>query len=398
LQKRLARENKLGHGDGQRRQAKLRRIASKCDHCVSYADQACISACPTSALWEIPPEAAFTQRTDALTAAAKQGFEYTAFFDAKQIFDPQKFYRGLSKQDDQAKKKESRLSMGWLWAIGLLGFFVCLLEIVLRKYWPEQSLLFHLRMREPGMDADMARANVEFRVGTPFSLWLGYIGAAVLFSSTLYPLHKWIPRWKQHGSQRSWFDYHVFSGTVGPLLLALHSTGKLDNWVSLAIYAMLITVVSGVVGRYLCTELPDLASQATLKIMDYERRLAELRNRHAGIHAIDRYLERQKRRYAGAAQRSGFTAGGPALRMLFRDVLAQPWRAFLLRRRLRGLRDGAARRQIAQVATDLLLFERRRILYPRIEPMFRQWKIVHLPFAIALTILSLVHVVIELGR
>ena len=29
---------------------KLRRMASKCDHCATYNDQACISHCPTGAL------------------------------------------------------------------------------------------------------------------------------------------------------------------------------------------------------------------------------------------------------------------------------------------------------------------------------------------------------------
>ena len=68
----------------------------------------------------------------------------------------------------------------------------------------------------------------------------------------------------------------------------------------------------------------------------------------------------------------------------------------LLRYRLSGIKDAKARTKVTFVATELALFERRRVLYPKIEPMFREWKIVHIPFAIALTILSGIHIVIEL--
>jgi Fe-S-cluster-containing hydrogenase component 2 len=400
LQLRLQKESKLEFGDGKARKAKLRRIASKCDHCVNYEDQACISACPTSALLEIPPEAAFTERTDSMAEAAKKGFERTVMFDANQIFDPKKFYKGLSEEDDKAKKAETKFRAGWLWLIGLLGFFGCLAEIVLRKFWPDLSLLYYLQMRQPGMDADMALANVEFRVGDPFALWMGYVGTVVMFSSTLYSAHKWIPGIKKLGSQRAWFDYHVWSGTVGPLLVMLHTAAKLDNWVSLAIYAMLATVISGVVGRYLSTELPDLASQAALQVVEYERKLTDLRNRHAGVNVADRFYEKLKRYYGRVAnpKMSGFRAGMTALWMLLRDSLARPFRASLLRYRLRGIKDQKARTKTAFVATELALFERRRVLYPKIEPMFHEWKIVHIPFSIALTILSGIHIVIELLR
>ena len=37
-----------------------RKFANKCDHCVEHAEQACVSACPTEALMELPPEMIFS--------------------------------------------------------------------------------------------------------------------------------------------------------------------------------------------------------------------------------------------------------------------------------------------------------------------------------------------------
>ena len=400
LNLRLQKDNKLGFGDGKPRKAKLRRIASKCDHCVNYEDQACISTCPTAALLEIPPEAAFVERTESMADAAKGGYEQSAFFDPNQLFDPKKFYKGLNQEDDKAKKVETQLTTGWLWAIGLIGVIGCIVEIVLRTYFPEQSATFYYKTKYGGLDPEVALENVGFKATDSLAQWLGYIGAPLMFSSMFYSGRKWIPLFKKLGSQRGWFDWHVWSGAIGPMLVMLHTAGKLDNWVSLAIWSMVATVISGLVGRYISTELPDLASQASLQAVDLERKLAEMRNRHAGVNVADRFYDSLRRRYATVAEPglSGVRAGIRAMVLLTRDRLARPFRASILRWRLRGIKDAKARTRVARLATELAQLESHRVLLPRIEPMFREWKIIHIPFAILLTIVAAIHIYIELRR
>ncbi len=400
LRLRLDREGKLGFGEGKQRKAKLRRIASKCDHCVSYEDQACISACPTGALLEIPPEAAFTERTESLADAARGGFDHTAMVDAAQLFNPKKFIDGLHSDDDKGRSVENRLKIGWMWVVGLLSFLLCFTEIALRKFWPGLSLLFYQQTLVEGLDPDVAMQNIDFRPGSDYAVWLGWIGTVVMFSSMFYSARKWLPGLKRLGSQRGWFDYHVWAGTIGPLFILLHTAAKLDNWVSIAVWSMVATALSGLVGRYVSTELPDLASQASLHVLDLDRQLAELRNRHAGVAVADRYYSTMRKRFARVLDPdlSTFRAGGAALMMLARDELARILRVPLLRLRLTGIKDGAARVQVARLTSDLVLSERRRVLLPRIEPVFREWKTIHVPFAVVLSALSAIHITIELLR
>jgi hypothetical protein len=42
------------------------------------------------------------------------------------------------------------------------------------------------------------------------------------------------------------------------------------------------------------------------------------------------------------------------------------------------------------------LLERRRVLLPRLEPLFSQWKAVHVPMAITLTIIAALHITLAL--
>jgi Fe-S-cluster-containing hydrogenase component 2 len=400
LRLRLERAGKLGFGEGKPRKAKLRRIASKCDHCISYEDQACISACPTAALLEIPPEAAFVERTESLADAAKGGFDHTALVDAAQLFNPRKFIHGLKAEDDKGRSVENRLNTVWIWIVGLLAFLGCFAEIALRHYRPRLSLLFYHQTMVEGLDPDVALQNIDFRPGSDYAVWLGWIGTVVMFSSMFYSARKWIPWFKRLGSQRAWFDYHVWSGTIGPLFILLHSAAKLDNWVSLGVWSMVATSLSGLVGRYLSTELPDLASQATLHVLDLDRQLAELRNRHAGVAVADRYYATLRKRFARVADPdlSTFRAGWMALTMLGRDEVMRLFRVTSLRLRLTGIKDRTARAQVARLTSHLALLERRRVLLPRIEPIFREWKNIHVPFAIVLTVLSAIHITLELIR
>jgi Fe-S-cluster-containing hydrogenase component 2 len=400
LKLRLERENKLGFGEGKPRKAQIRRIASKCDHCMSYEDQACISACPTNALLEVAPESIFQERTEAMTEAAREGFAQPVPVEPSVLYSPEKFFKGLRAEDIRGRAVEQRLRVGWLWVISVLAFVGCVAEIALRKVMPGWSLQFLYNMRAMGLDPDMARDNVDYSPGCELAVWLGYIGAGVMFSSVFYSAHKWIPGLKKLGSQKAMLDYHIWAGAMGPLFILLHTAAKLDNWVSLAVWSMIATSISGLIGRYLTTVLPDLAGQAALRVLDLDRQLTELRNRHGGVVVADRYLEAVRRTFAQvtAPGLSGLAAGFLAFRLILRDNLARPFRALLLRRRLTGIKDRRARRVVAGLTAKMVELERERVLLPRIEPLFHEWKTIHIPFALVMSVLAAIHIVVELWR
>ncbi len=405
---RLQKEKKLDWGDNKPRKAKPRRVASKCDHCASFEDQACISACPTDAIVEMSPEVAFVDRTLEQSEAAKGGFERSAFFRPGELFDPKKFFQGLSEADDSARatdKKSGGVLWTIAWVIGFVGFFICLGEILLRRYEDLRMLSidfwFQRRFVFTGPDeVDMALNQVGYRPYDQLGLWLAYIGSTLMFSSMFYSARKWVPGIKKLGAQRSWFNYHVWSGAIGPMLVMLHSAGRLDNWVSIAIWSMVAAVLSGLVGRFITTVMPERVSRGELRMADLERKLADLRNRHGGVNVADRFFQELRQRYAKVSDPKlpKLVASVWGQLIYLRDMLARPFRATILRSRLRGIKDHKARSLVASVATEMAEIECRRVLQPRIEPMFREWKLIHIPFAIILTIVGGIHIFIEVRK
>src|SRR5450756_118112 len=82
--------------------------------------------------------------------------------------------------------------------------------------------------------------------------WLGITGGSLMLLLLLYPLRKRIKSLRAVGSVGFWFRSHMILGVIGPVLILWHANfrlGSLNSNVALA--AMLVVAVSGVVGRYL---------------------------------------------------------------------------------------------------------------------------------------------------
>jgi len=77
---------------------------------------------------------------------------------------------------------------------------------------------------------------------------LGWIGFGVVLLVFIYPIKKRMSR--NHRWPRGWFQVHMVAGLVGPLLILLHSGAHLHAVVPLlALAAMVVVVVSGIVGQ-----------------------------------------------------------------------------------------------------------------------------------------------------
>jgi hypothetical protein len=316
------------------------------------------------------------------------------------------------------------------WGVGVLVVLFSLLEILLRKNAPEYSLAFFLRRYVQGLDVDLAMHNIDYMPGCELAVALGYTGAGLMLTGILYVARRRFPFLKNAGSLRSWFDWHVMSGTIGPLLIVLHSAGKLDNWVSLGVWAMLGSFLSGLLGRYLTTQLPEMAAKSEIEKARVREALSKLRERHPGVAAAEAWFDGYRRtlralddKLSGAPEKTGrpesiaelkrlrekpaprvYTFGG-AIATFFWVLWDDLRRGSHKRRLKRALRSAVAgkgawgmRRQAARHALELMLLERRGVLLPRLEPLYSRWKVIHVPFAVVLTVLSTIHIWIEMHR
>ena len=388
---RLEVDGSLKSGPGTGRVARARRIANKCDHCSNYRDQACVSACPTGSLIEMSAYDLFRERSAAAAIMAKAGYDHEAKPDRKELLPTRPFVEGVGVRDGgRARVRRGQLGPVVLWGIGLATWALALVEILLREYRPDSSLQYVLFRQDPDMTPEMAVAKVIYHPGTELAIWCGYIGTALMAISAIYPMMRRFRGFRLVASNTMWFDFHMMAGVVGPMFILLHSALKLDNWVSAAFWCMVIVVVSGVIGRYLYTQVPDLLNGRELEELDHERALARLRGQHALAVQVS---ERELSRHRAKCERLVDAGLVHVLFWIMAEDMRRIFRRFGRGRRLR--KTGAPRaivKELGRRTGRLMLIDRRRVLASRAQLLLHSWKLVHVPFTIFLVAISTLHI------
>ena len=388
---RLQADGSLAFGAGKARIARPRRIANKCDHCQQYGDQACVSACPTGSLIEINAYELFRERSPAGAQLAKLGYGQDMSLNHAEILPPEPFTKGVGVRDaGMAKVRRGRLAPVLFWGIALAAWFLALAEIMLRIYKPTSSLQY-VMLRNQGLEPVIAQLKVGFRAGTDLAVNCGYVGSILMLVSILYAPLRRLRVFRRIASNTMWFDFHMMAGTMGPMFIVLHTALKLDNWVSAAFWSMIVVVVSGVIGRYLYTQVPDLLNGRELEEIDHQRTFAQMRMHYpAAMAEADRIVAMHRDRAMYIGQRARLV--GAFWWILMQD-LRRPGR-WMHRRSLfkRANLPRKVARDIAQRTGRLMLFERRRVLVPRAQLLLHTWKKVHVPFSLGMAAISLIHI------
>lgn len=402
FQKRLEKKNMLQFGPGTPRVARARRIANKCDHCMAYGDQACVSACPTGSLIEIDTYDLFRERSPKMAQLAKTGYDADLQKkDRKEVLPVLPFTEGVDvRSGGKAKLKRGRYAPLLVWVVGIFAFLVALGEALLRLYAPAQSYLFSQVAAMPDyVDAPVAQIleRVVFRPGDQLSTYCGLIGTGLMIIAAIYPIFRRIKLFRWMASNTMWFDFHLMAGTVGPMFIGLHSVLRLDSWVSAAFWSMVIVVLSGFLGRYLYTQVPEISSGVELEELDHERFFQQHRPRlTVPMAEIDRELAVQRAKAQQVGQSPSMLKA--LWWLIFQDIGRWP-RTMARRGRLSQLGvDRKTRKELAKRAARMIVIARRQVVAPKAQLLLHSWKKVHVPFTIMLAALATAHIYISWSR
>lgn len=393
FKRRLDADNKLDFGGGKARVAKPRRIANKCDHCGAFGDQACVSACPTGALIEVNAYDLFRERSPVASAVGRAGYNRDVPRSRKELLPTEPFIEGAKVHDAGiARIKRGRVNAGLIWGLGLGAWFLCTVEIFLRLWAPEHSLKY-LILRQQGLEPTLAAFKVAqsgFNAGNDLGVWCGYVGTVLMAIAAIYPMWRRMSGFRAIASNKVWFEFHLMTGTVGPLYIVLHSTLKLDNWVAGAFWSMIIVAISGAVGRYLYTQMPELLNGRALEEVDHRKAFSNWRRKYPqAIKTAEEEISRHRSRAQYISQRAGLWQ---SLFWIMSEDLKRPSRRLLRKMALREQAPRSVAKEIAERTGRLVLIERREVLLPRAQLILHSWKKVHVPFTVILTVLSAVHI------
>ena len=226
----------------------------------------------------------------------------------------------------------------------------------------------------------------------------GIVGASLMTVMLLYSVRKRAKPLRKAGPLSVWLDFHIFCGVVGPLLVILHSSFKVQGLVALSFWSMIAVALSGVLGRYLYLQIPRTRAGDELTLAQVEDQRREL-TRHL---REDLQVPEEALRELDHIAQAGASPQAPLLLLLFRlpwSSAVLRWRLGAFRRRLhKELRDAPrpVLRQVMRAVRQKAMLERRLVLWSRLQQLFHYWHVFHKPFAIVMYLFMVVHIAVAL--
>ena len=222
---------------------------------------------------------------------------------------------------------------------------------------------------------------------------LGIVGTLlILFGVFGYMARKRYRSLSRLGVLKHWLEFHIFLCTLGPIMILFHTSFKFGGIVSISFWSMVAVVASGVVGRFIYLQIPRTIHGRELslaEIGEMQEDLTEKIKQESGPQAA-LVLEAW---HAVTDERKSHDNPG-FFKTYFRDQQ-------LRKKFSNGLNamqlPGANKRVISALMGMELGIQRKIERLMLMQRLFRYWHIAHLPFALIMLIIMVIHVGVTLA-
>lgn len=234
----------------------------------------------------------------------------------------------------------------------------------------------------------------------PSGAWghgLGIVGTLMMIIGVgIYMIRKRYRIFFNLGFLKHWLEFHIFLCSVGPVLVLYHTAFKFGGLVSVSFWSMVLVVLSGVVGRFIYLQIPRTIEGRELSVQELIEIKERLAIRVRSVLSEDASTLTEFERIS-SADRYKTLKLSTALGFLYRDYfdIKRVMRLFNKRIKLIGI-DKNKRKELIKAAKSELTIARRIAFLRTSQKLFHLWHIFHLPFAIAMFVIMVIHVAVTI--
>jgi hypothetical protein len=222
---------------------------------------------------------------------------------------------------------------------------------------------------------------------------LGIIGTFMMILGVgIYMVRKRYRNLFNLGYLKHWLEFHIFLCSVGPVLVLYHTAFKFGGIVSISFWSMVLVALSGVVGRFIYLQIPRTIQGRELSVQELIDIKEKLAIRVRSVLSEDTSTLTEFERISSTERYKSFKLL-TAIGYLHRDFfdIKRVMRLFKKRIKLIGI-DKIQRKELIKAAKSELTMARRIAFLRTSQKLFQLWHIFHLPFAITMFVIMIVHV------
>ena len=196
---------------------------------------------------------------------------------------------------------------------------------------------------------------------------LGIFGSLIMvFGLFSYMARKRLKVFSRLGVLKYWLEFHIFLCTLGPVMILFHTSFKFGGIVSVGFWSMAVVWSSGVIGRFIYLQIPRTIEGRELSLREVENLKDQLDQELLSKYDID-FSEIKTSKFSAIK-----------LKLISKDISRHDYR------------------KVRRLINNEKRITRRIGRLDRMKNMFKYWHFAHLPFALILIIIMMIHVVVVL--
>lgn len=225
---------------------------------------------------------------------------------------------------------------------------------------------------------------------------LGIIGSfAMLLGVSLYMLRKRYRIFSRMGILKHWLEFHIFLCTLGPILVLFHTAFKFGGLVAISFWSMVAVFLSGIIGRFIYIQIPRTIEGRELSLSEVRDLKSDL---GAVLHASFQMDEQSRQIIMDATKKRVEIYDNNWVKRTIRKYKED--RRTIARVKEVLKKNNLPPKQYQQVLTmvrDDISLNRRIDRLVTMQNLFKYWHVAHLPFAIVMLVIMIVHVGVTLA-
>lgn len=219
----------------------------------------------------------------------------------------------------------------------------------------------------------------------------------MILGVVIYMIRKRSRKLFTFGYLKHWLELHIFLCTVGPILVLYHTAFKFGGIVSISFWSMVLVVLSGVIGRFIYLQIPRTIQGKEIDIKDLISMRQELQAKLHNEMLFDSRLLDELDELASPERYKSIDLLESLIFWLKDSIRI---RKFLFKLKKNVIRAGFSkyrRKELINKAQAEIILSRRLGMLRTMQSLFRYWHIAHLPFAIVMFLIMIIHIAVTIA-
>jgi hypothetical protein len=220
---------------------------------------------------------------------------------------------------------------------------------------------------------------------------LGIIGSLLMLIGVgTYMLRKRISMFSRIGVLKYWLEFHIFLCTLGPIFVLYHTAFKFGGLVAVSFWSMVAVVLSGVIGRYIYLQIPRTIEGREMNLNEINQIKEDLNSKLTTVYNIDeKVLEEILNAVKKRPDRSGNNMVARSIaKYKFEHKTIKDVKIILRQHNV----SSKNYHEVAELIKDEINLNRKIDRLISMRNLFKYWHVAHLPFALLMLIIMLIHV------